>query len=269
MTEKTIIRAFALKEGQRGRIVKWGGDTAISGLEVIRYNNDLEAVTDENCWFDFFANFARNTDDHMVELITQEESNTPLSLPKCPIHGANYDNDCTLCDDYRPKFQRKVEPLKEETRQETDGHQLGTTTEHGFTLLPCPFCGVAPMWVNEAKGDNHYWIHCPSCNYTLSEDRRDKVAGIWNSRPENERLWKENEETIKQFAEVSKMTLEVNEKRDAEIQRLREALEKIKTPLLVLGSRKYLDGQTMPLDESQKFAGTAVSKIEEALHEKS
>jgi hypothetical protein len=49
-------------------------------------------------------------------------------------------------------------------------------------LLPCPFCGTEPEWINEAVPDGHYYIRCPHCHIVMKEDRRDKVVGMWNTR---------------------------------------------------------------------------------------
>lgn len=49
-------------------------------------------------------------------------------------------------------------------------------------LLPCPFCGAQPEWVNEALADSHYYIRCPHCQFIMKQDRRDKVIGFWNNR---------------------------------------------------------------------------------------
>lgn len=59
------------------------------------------------------------------------------------------------------------------------------TTEN---LLPCPFCGTQPEWINEAIPDAHYYIRCPNCHITMKEDRRDKVIGFWNNRPQNSHI---------------------------------------------------------------------------------
>lgn len=55
-------------------------------------------------------------------------------------------------------------------------------------LLPCPFCGSEPIWVNEAIADSHYYIKCPNCKFVIVQDRRDKVIGFWNSRTVNKRI---------------------------------------------------------------------------------
>lgn len=49
-------------------------------------------------------------------------------------------------------------------------------------LLPCPFCGTQPEWINEAIADDHFYIRCPNCHIVMKEDRRDKVIGMWNTR---------------------------------------------------------------------------------------
>jgi Lar family restriction alleviation protein len=56
------------------------------------------------------------------------------------------------------------------------------TTEN---LLPCPFCGTQPEWINEALSDSHYYIKCPHCQFVMKQDRRDKVIGFWNNRPQS------------------------------------------------------------------------------------
>lgn len=49
-------------------------------------------------------------------------------------------------------------------------------------LLPCPFCGTDPEWINEALADDHFYLRCPHCQYVMKQDRRDKVIGFWNRR---------------------------------------------------------------------------------------
>lgn len=49
-------------------------------------------------------------------------------------------------------------------------------------LLPCPFCNTQPEWINQALADSHYYIRCPHCQFTMRQDRRDKVIGFWNRR---------------------------------------------------------------------------------------
>lgn len=49
-------------------------------------------------------------------------------------------------------------------------------------LLPCPFCGSEPMWINETLADSHYYIKCPTCQIIMKADRRDKAIGLWNTR---------------------------------------------------------------------------------------
>ena len=56
------------------------------------------------------------------------------------------------------------------------------TTEN---LLPCPFCETQPIWINETLSDGHYYIKCPHCQFTMKQDRRDKVIGFWNTRPQS------------------------------------------------------------------------------------
>lgn len=55
-------------------------------------------------------------------------------------------------------------------------------TEAKDHLLPCPFCNTQPEWVNQALADSHFYIKCPHCQFTMKQDRKDKVIGFWNRR---------------------------------------------------------------------------------------
>jgi Lar family restriction alleviation protein len=52
-------------------------------------------------------------------------------------------------------------------------------------LIPCPFCGSDPEWINEALADSHFYIRCSHCRFVMKEDRRDKVIGMWNTRTDH------------------------------------------------------------------------------------
>lgn len=49
-------------------------------------------------------------------------------------------------------------------------------------LLPCPFCGTEPIWFGEIIKNSQYSLKCPECQIIMSDDRRDKVKGKWNTR---------------------------------------------------------------------------------------
>lgn len=66
------------------------------------------------------------------------------------------------------------------TEQVKEGNEVIAETK--YNLLPCPFCGSSPEWINEAIADSHYYIKCPNCHIIMKEDRRDKVIGMWNNR---------------------------------------------------------------------------------------
>lgn len=81
MTDKTIIRAFDLKEGQRGRIVKWGGpvNRGYIGAEVIRKGDNLVYTNGMGCWKDLFIlPDIFNEDDKLVKVeLLPDESKKP------------------------------------------------------------------------------------------------------------------------------------------------------------------------------------------------
>lgn len=52
-------------------------------------------------------------------------------------------------------------------------------------LLPCPFCGTKPEWVYEVHPAKKPGIKCPSCQFIIVEDRRDKTIETWNRRRES------------------------------------------------------------------------------------
>lgn len=54
-----------------------------------------------------------------------------------------------------------------------------------YNLLPCPFCGSQPEWINEVLADSHFYIKCQNCHIIMKEDRRDKVIGMWNNRKQS------------------------------------------------------------------------------------
>lgn len=49
-------------------------------------------------------------------------------------------------------------------------------------LKPCPFCGGQPIFVNNVRVGHPYGLKCVPCDYTLHDDRRDKVESNWNNR---------------------------------------------------------------------------------------
>ena len=54
-------------------------------------------------------------------------------------------------------------------------------------LLPCPFCGGAATWSNDADGG--MWIQCSQClcstimRYAVMDDCKPLLAEAWNRRP--------------------------------------------------------------------------------------
>lgn len=68
--------------------------------------------------------------------------------------------------------QQESKPKDENTLWRTD------------ILLPCPFCGSKPEWINKILGDGHYYIQCSegSCRVCVKADRHDKAIGFWNRR---------------------------------------------------------------------------------------
>ena len=53
-------------------------------------------------------------------------------------------------------------------------------------LLPCPFCGGAATWSNDADGG--MWIQCSQClcstimRYAVMDDCKPLLAEAWNRR---------------------------------------------------------------------------------------
>ena len=54
-------------------------------------------------------------------------------------------------------------------------------------LLPCPFCGTEPIWFGEIIKNSQYSLKCPECQIIMTDDRRDKVVGRWNTRVEKDK----------------------------------------------------------------------------------
>ena len=118
------------------------------------------------------------------------------------------------------------------------------------TLLPCPFCGTQPEWINEALADSHYYIRCPFCHIAMKEDRRDKVIGMWNNRSqlkqrdsEIHQLKFENERFRKlidvQYAGLSDpINFPEIKSKDSEISELKAALKEMLT--MLDGFKSYL-----------------------------
>lgn len=50
-------------------------------------------------------------------------------------------------------------------------------------LLPCPFCGAAPVFPNYDAGDDDYVVMCKSCGAASRyDDEQDAVIAAWNQR---------------------------------------------------------------------------------------
>lgn len=73
-------------------------------------------------------------------------------------------------------------------------------------LLPCPFCGEQPEWINQIIHDSHFYIRCPNgeCHITIKADRRDKAIGFWNRRSELHQLKKKVEQQAAVLANIEK-----------------------------------------------------------------
>jgi hypothetical protein len=49
-------------------------------------------------------------------------------------------------------------------------------------IIPCPFCGNMPIWVNLAHPSGIPALKCEECQFFIQRDRRDKTMYYWNRR---------------------------------------------------------------------------------------
>lgn len=80
------------------------------------------------------------------------------------------------------KFTDQLKHIRNICNDNLSRVEAGENKRGVDNLLPCPFCGSQPEWINEALADSHYYIRCPHCHIVMKEDRRDKAIGIWNYR---------------------------------------------------------------------------------------
>lgn len=117
----------------------------------------------------------------------------------CQNCGAPWEQDsdqfgCWNCGQTTKPTQAMTDNSgKEETQNDINREFRKVRDKEESNLLPCPFCGSQPEWINEALEDSHFYIKCPECKFVMKRDRRDKVIGYWNNRHELFTLKAENE----------------------------------------------------------------------------
>lgn len=59
------------------------------------------------------------------------------------------------------------------------------TNKHGWTLLPCPFCGsdAEVGWNKVYHDDGHAWCTNERCGCDMYAETAAKVVEMWNRRP--------------------------------------------------------------------------------------
>lgn len=76
--------------------------------------------------------------------------------------------------------------------QQFEGHTLGVP------LKPCPLCDGKQgkdVFIG-CLGNSQWRIHCVPCDLSITNDRKDKVIGLWNERSELTRTRKVLEELV-------------------------------------------------------------------------